>query len=267
MKTDDFFATHPIFTYAEFIQAINGERGRSQKTINASLQHYSQTGRITNIRKGLYAVIPVGHNAENFAIDPFLLASKLADDAILGYHTALQYYGRAYSLAQRYFIITSRKLWPFKFRNQSFQIIKPPHKLILKHQELFEVEMKESQGISIRVTSLERTLVDLLDRPDLGLGWEEIWRSLEMIEYFKLDKVIEYVLLRDNAALTARVGFYLEQHQSQLMVSENHLKILEEHIPKQPFYFDKKKSKGQLIKRWNLIVPQSILEKTWEEIL
>ena len=45
-------------------------------------------------------------------------------------------------------------------------------------------------GLAVRVTSLERTLVDVLDRTDLSGGWEEIWRSLEMVEFFDLDVVI-----------------------------------------------------------------------------
>ncbi len=37
-------------------------------------------------------------------------------------------------------------------------------------------------GGIVRVTAFERTLVDVLDAPDLGGGWEEVWRSLEMVE-------------------------------------------------------------------------------------
>lgn len=65
-------------------------------------------------------------------------------------------------------------------------------------------------GLSVRVTSLERTLVDVLVRPDLGGGWEEIWRSLEMVEFFDLDVVIDYTLLFENATTAAKVGFFLE---------------------------------------------------------
>jgi len=41
---------------------------------------------------------------------------------------------------------------------------------------------------------LERTLVDVLDAPEHGGGWEEIWLSLESVEFFDLDAVIEYAL-------------------------------------------------------------------------
>ena len=39
--------------------------------------------------------------------------------------------------------------------------------------------------------------MDVLDRPDLGGGWEEIWHSLGTVEFFNLNQVIEYASL-DN---------------------------------------------------------------------
>ena len=51
------------------------------------------------------------------------------------------------------------------------------------------VERRHAGGVA-RVTTLERALVDVFDAPDKGGGWEEIWRSLEMVEFFDLDAVI-----------------------------------------------------------------------------
>ncbi|OGA43455.1 MAG: hypothetical protein A3G24_12650 [Betaproteobacteria bacterium RIFCSPLOWO2_12_FULL_62_13] len=67
----------------------------------------------------------------------------------------------------------------------------------------------------MRATTLERTLVDVFARPDLAGGWEEIWRSLETVEFFDLDVVVQYVLLLENATTAAKVGFFLEQHQGK----------------------------------------------------
>jgi len=64
-----------------------------------------------------------------------------------------------------------------------------------KHLENFGVTRIERVGIDVRVTGYERTLVDVLDRPEFAGGWEEIWRSLEAVEFFDLDRVVEYTLL------------------------------------------------------------------------
>jgi predicted transcriptional regulator of viral defense system len=120
--------------------------------------------------------------------------------------------------------------------------------------------------VTVRVTSLERTLVELLDRPDLGGGWEEIWRSLESVEFFDLDRVVEYALALRNATTAAKVGFYLETHRKALMVTDDHLKRLREHKPKEPHYLDRAtRQSGRLAGAWNLVVPVEVLDRSWEE--
>jgi predicted transcriptional regulator of viral defense system len=122
--------------------------------------------------------------------------------------------------------------------------------------------------MDLRVTSLERTLVDVLDRPDLSGSWEEIWRSLESIEFFDLDKVVAYALLLKNATTGSKVGFFLEQHRETFMVEERHLKPLREQRPRQPHYLDRgKRESGVLVSGWNLVVPKAVRQRTWGEVL
>jgi len=110
-------------------------------------------------------------------------------------------------------------------------------------------------------------MVDVLDAPDKGGGWEEIWRSLEMVEFFDLDAVVEYTGHLGAALTAARVGFFLEQHRDALMVEEQHLEALRELTPGQPRYFDATREPGRLISPWNLIVPERILRQQWGEVL
>jgi predicted transcriptional regulator of viral defense system len=119
-----------------------------------------------------------------------------------------------------------------------------------------------------RVTSLERTLVDVLDRPDLSGSWEEIWRSLESVEFYDLDNVVAYVRLLGNATTAAKVGFFLAEHREPLMVEDRHLKSLEELRPLRPHYLDRsKREPGRLVLEWNLVVSEEVLERSWGEVL
>jgi len=141
-----------------------------------------------------------------------------------------------------------------------------PEVLVEKGKEFFGVETAERMGVSLRVTSLERTLVDVMDRPDLSGSWEETWRSLELVEYFNLDAVVEYALLLGNATTAARVGFFLDQHREALMVEDEHLAHLRKLRPRQPHYLDRsKRNSGTLVKDWNLMVPEEVLHRAWEE--
>ena len=184
---------------------------------------------------------------------------------MLGYHTALEFYGNAHSVQERFVFLTGKAIRPVTFRGYEFRGVHFPKALTKKRQAFFAVDTTERAGLPVSVTSLERTLVDVLDCPDLGGGWEEIWRSLESVEFFNLDKMLDYTLLFRTRPQSAKVGLYLEQHQQELMVDGAHLDRLRQHIPKQPTYMVRN-SKGRLVKKWNLVVPSQVLDRSWEEI-
>ncbi len=265
MKTKDFFATHPVFTYDEFARYAATYGSSNVNTLWATLRRYTRSGEIVRLRRGLFATVPPGQTPETTEPDPYLVASHLAPDAILSYHTALQFRGRAYSAFNTFTYLTADKVRPFDLRGTSYRATPHPKQLSAKSQEGSAVEAAEVAGLEVRVTSLERTLVDMLDRPDLSGGWEEVWRSLESVEYFHLDKVVDYALLLGNATTTAKVGFFLEQHKDSLMVGNEHLDRLKSAIPRQRRYFDRLRKQGRLVESWNLIVPLDILNHSWEE--
>jgi len=268
MKVQDFFSTHPVFTYEEFVEFLSTMGSRNVKTRESILSHYTKTGRLLRVRRGLYLTVPQGLTPEKCPVDPYLLASKMAPDSVLAYHTALELYGKNYTVYEEFAYLTRSTIRPLTFRGQRYRGVAFPKKLKDKAQELYGVVSVERSGLDLRVTSLERSFVDVLDRPSLGGTWEEIWRSLEMVEFFDLDKVVEYTIFLGNATTAAKVGFFLEQHTNTLMPNEDHIEHLRSHIPVKPHYMVRNGRKaGRFIREWNLIVPPEIVERQWEEIL
>jgi predicted transcriptional regulator of viral defense system len=200
-------------------------------------------------------------------VDPYLIATKLTSDAVVAYHAALQFHGKAYSLWSRYHYLTRHRARPFSFRGTEFVPVQVP---VSARGCSFlgggVLERRHAGGI-VRATTLERALVDVLDAPGKAGEWEEIWRSLEMVEFFDLDEVVEYAARIDSALTVARVGFFLEQHQEELMVEERYLERLSELSPAQPRYLDNRREPGQLVTRWNLIVPERVLKRSWQEVV
>jgi predicted transcriptional regulator of viral defense system len=218
------------------------------------------------VRRGLYASVPPGATAESFQVDPFLLSTKLAPDATVAYHAALQFRGKAYSVWHRFAVLTRSHLRALVFQGKEWVGVRPPRSLEPLPDLGGGIVTEPHAGGIVRITTFERTLVDLLDAPDLGGGWEEVWRSLEMVEYFDLAAVLAHTLERDSALTSARVGFFLEQHREELFVEEQHLQALREHAPRQAQYLDRKREPGRLVKAWNLIVPERVLHRTWAEV-
>ena len=265
MNLKNFFARHPVFTSSEFTGYLNKEEKRNVSTRDNLLAYHVNKGHLLRVKRGLYAVIPTGMSSANFPVDPYLLASRMADDAILAYHTALDIHAKSYSAYNQFTFLTERKVRTVQYGNYMFRAIRPPKSLLTAGQVGFGVRSLEKSGLEIKVTGLERTLVDLFDKPKLGGGWEEIWRSLESVEFYDVDKVIEYDLLLKKATTVAKVGFFLENNQKRFFVTGEHLQRLKKRRPKKPLYMDKN-LKGRLSNNWNLIVPDTILEKTWSEV-
>ena len=268
MKFDDFLLNRGIFTSKELDHYLAGMGSVNKNTKKNILAYHRAKGRIIKVRRGLYLVTSPGSLLENNPHDPYLIASKVKEDAVLGYHTALELSGRAHSVFFHFYYLTRSRLAPFQFHNNTFKAVAVPHFLRKKGKEMFGVVSHSRAGGEICVTGFERTLVDVLDRPELSGGWEEVWRSLESIEFFDLDQVLEYVELLEKDVVAGKVGFFLEQHKETLMVTDKYLNKLQKLSPKQPYYLDGRNQKsGHFLKKWNLIVPEEVLNKTWEEVL
>ena len=267
MKLQEFFTQHPVFTLDELDRFLVRRGTFNRLTRNALLNHYRKSDRIIPVRRGLYAVVSAGASPASSPVDPYLVAGKMTPDAVLAYHTALEFHGKAYSTFNRFTFVSVHQAQPVSFRTFAFKRVLMPRALRMKGKETYGVIKAERQGIEIMVTSLERTLVDVLDRPDLSGSWEEIWRSLESIEFFDLDCVVEYVLLLENSTTAAKVGFFLEQHRDALMVGDHHLKPLHDFRPRGPHYLESGQRKhGRFVSKWNLVVPREVFERSWEEV-
>ena len=132
-------------------------------------------------------MVPPGAESDSFPVDPYLVTSRLARDSVLSHHSALQFHGRAYTVWQQYNYQATRPVGPFTFRSLSFRGTRFPSALVHTGCESFDVLTVERANVSLRVASLERTLVDVLNLPHFSGGWEEVWRSLESVEFFDLD--------------------------------------------------------------------------------
>lgn len=268
MRLEDFFNQNPVFR-TEDVDAFLAQSGNSTPARrNAALAYHRKQGRIVNIKQGVHAVVPYGGSPESVQVDPYVLTSKLTADSVLAYHTALEFHGKNYSIFNTFYYLSKQNHPPFNFQGCVYHCIKFPLQLQRTGRETFGIESIERFGIDIRVTGLERTLVDVLDRPDISGSWEEIWRSLESIEFFDIEKVIDYTLLLNNATTAAKVGLFLDQHRDTLLIEDHHLQRLYALRPKQPCYLERsKRQSGTLIPNWNIVVPETILNHTWSQVL
>ncbi len=250
-----------VFTLNEFYDFASVDGSKNRKTQYARLRYYLKTGKIINIQRGLYAVVAKSQTPETTNIDPYLIAGKLTEDAIIAYHSALQLHGVAYSVYEKFYYLSKFHKKLFTFRQHEFQNSPFPNYLLSKHKETVETEKLTRQGVSLIITSLERTIVDILDKPSFAGGWEDIIASLDIIGVIDIEKVINYALLLENSTLISKLGFFLERYQSNWGVSEKQLKMLYEYLPKSKHYLVRnKRESGKYIARWKLVIPEYLFK-------
>ena len=261
-ESDVFFATHAVFTTDEFdaflaARSTEASAGRAEAR-QTLLRHHLKHQKILRVRRGLYASVPAGHRPDSYPVDSYLIAARLTKDGVLAYHTALALHGLAQSVREERITLSGETASrSFRFRGILYRTLAPPAELPLEQALSFGVETMDRQGMSVRVTSVERTLVDAFDRLKLCGGWEEVWRSLEGLDLFlDFSLITRYVSLLDNATTAAKVGFFLERFQDRLQVPASALEALQRCAPKQPHYVERgRRSEARLVSRWNLLIP------------
>lgn len=259
-----FLENHPVFTLDELREFLGYESvGRK---VYDSILYQKKMQRIGVVKEGLYFSIRPGSGIQQTTPDPFLVASKLSVDAVIGLHSALDLLGFGHSLFNTYYYFSNRFRPALRFRGSHFRSVVTPEKLQKKSQQLFGTEKVERLGLKITVTGKERTLVDCLERPQYCGGFEEMYRSLEKMPYLQFEVLLKYLEIRSQKKLYASVGFFLEQNRVAFHAEESLLLNLERNKPAAPVYWDRSKKGGTYVKRWNLVVPKQVLERSWEEL-
>ncbi len=250
MKPELFLNTHSMFTRAELQAAL---QGRARATEDSFLSRWRRQGRIARVKQGVFVRLD-GQVGTGLLPDFLTLASRMAPDAAAAYHSALEVHGCAQSILERFTFVTWTKARATAYLGRRFVPVRPRKQLKAAGGGERWIERAERAGTELRVTSLERTVADVLDRPALAGGIDEVWRSLSAVPALDPEPLLEYVELLGSRTLAARLGFFLDCRRNELVFPGELLERLRALIPRSPVYLDRRRP-GRLVSRWSLIVP------------
>lgn len=261
-----FLNSHPVFRLDELKRYRSASHAPGDRSVESLLQYYRRKGKVESIRQGVYVVVPKSITGSQAVADPLLIAGRCVPDAVIVNHSALTFHGLAYSQFRTYTFQSLSTVRRFDYRGASFVPVSPPSALKRTSSELMETTAGERYGLTVTVSTIERTLVDVINTPRWSGSWEEIWRSLDSIEYIDLARILTYLRALGNATTVARVGWFLDSHREQFMIEEGQLRELHALQPTKPVYFDRTYSgPTRFVPDWNLVVPVYIAEAGWEE--
>jgi len=213
------------------------------------LNSMQKKGALDRVKANLYVRIPghIVHDRGKYAEDPIRIAKHLVKPYFLSYYTALQIHGLAQQAARQYYLSTTKVMGRVDYHGNE---IRP---VIVKKERFFGFEKKAYGKEEVVVSDLERTILDVLNRPEYAGGYEEILRSFLDLENVGWDKLLAYARRMRETILFNRLGYVFELLQASVKTPSSFLVALEKKLPGHVYYFEAGR-KGRLVKKWQLIV-------------
>jgi predicted transcriptional regulator of viral defense system len=217
-------------------------------TANSLLFQYQKRKLIENVRRGLF----VARSLETKQPVPnrYAIASHVAEDAYITHHSAFEYYGFANQVYYEVYVASEAKFREFEFDGIFFRPV-PPRISI----------GAESKKDGVRVTDMERTVLDSIhDFEKIG-GLEETLRCIEMVPFLDAEKLLFYLDAYDKGFLYQKTGYILEHFQNSLKLPESFFEALRGRIPESKRYFHQgiRHEAHELDLNWRLFVPKTLL--------
>jgi len=243
MSKKDQFASLVLFTLKEAEDLYE-----KKESVASSLSRYVKTGKVVRIKRDLYAAIdPM---TGSIYANKFEIASKATETSYVSYHSALEYWGLATQVFNTVYFSSDKRVSNYGYSGIDYVGVNSP----------FEEGILEKQNNSIiRVTDLERTLIDCIDKIDLAGGFEEIVEGISYLRHVKEDKLLNYLRIYNKNFLYQKTGYFFSSYTENLL-SKEFFRECKEKMGERKSYIDTfVKGKRKLVKEWNLIVPETYL--------
>jgi predicted transcriptional regulator of viral defense system len=265
-KTERLYAyalRRHVVTSEELGEWAARELGKDYKYLYTKyITRLLEQGKLVRVTRGMYA-------ARNlFPIDPYhdpdappnkyLVGSKLRRRYYLGYHTALELHGCAYSIFYETHVVTRDE---DKFRS----FVNGPEAFRSVLSKDVETEVVEVRVLDqdVRASSPSRTFVECVRRWDLCGGLEEVLKSLDSLEGVTPEGLDAAIGIYGYDILRRSVGFFLELMKAESpyydRIPLEYINSLREGTGETPAYLIRGEP-SVLSDRWNLYVPDYLDE-------
>jgi predicted transcriptional regulator of viral defense system len=214
---------------------------------------------VLQLKRGLYAIVPLEigvRGSDDFLVHDFVVAPYLAKPYYIGFWSALNYHGLSDQIPKSVFIAITKAKKPIMILNSEFVFIQ------IKKDKFFGIDDIWIDENKIKISNINKTVVDCLDHPEHSGGIEEIACAI----YFNhkglnFKKIREYALRINNITIFKRLGYILDKIKlldeykyifKDIKLTKGYSKLVT--IPNR---------KGKYNERWKLIINVVIDPERW----
>lgn len=188
---------------------------------------------------------------KNSTANRFVVGSNINQIAYLSHHSAFEYHGLVHQIFYELHIGSDKVFRNFEFEGISYKYVKSHFNN--------GVVIPETNS-KIRVTNLERTVVDCIKNIDLARGTEELFQCLDSVLTLNNDRLFEYLMLYDIQFLYQKAGYIFERYKVDFGIKDELIDACRQKVSECIRYFheDAREGNGIFVKKWNVIVPRNI---------
>lgn len=182
--------------------------------ISATKKYLSEmikSGYANKIRKDLYTCFDVALNED--CANKFQIASSINQNSYISYHSAFEFYGFYNQLYYTIQVSSNKRFTPFEYNDYSYEC----------YLNDISIQIDVIQGV--KVTSIERTIIDSINILGKVMDIEELIKCLDLIGLVKENKLLEILDAYNKEILYRKAGYILSFYKDEFKLSDSFFNI------------------------------------------
>jgi len=225
------------------VAALTGNRETAYSTIKA----YNKKGLIENVKRDLW--VAISPETKRPVPNRYAIGSHAAPGAYVAYHSALEYHGIANQVYHEVYAASVSRFRTFDHDGLTYTHVQSPA----------DIGVVDKPG-GVRVTDLERTVLDGINDFSKVGGLEELLRSIELIPLLDGNKLLEYLNAYNKVFLFQKAGYILEYFKDGLKLNDDFFNACKAGVTGSKRYlYPRLKNKSPVYNAvWALCVPKDL---------
>jgi predicted transcriptional regulator of viral defense system len=217
-------------------------------TAGTLLKNYLKKGYVMQVKRNLYIAVNLADRQP--IVSKYRIAGRITPSAYVSHHAAFEYYGCANQVSYQVEVSSKTPFATFYFDGLTYMYIA---------SRIKEGIITRADGV--RVTDIERTVLDGIHDAEKVAGLEELLRCIELIPSIREDMLLVYLAAYGKQILYQKTGYILRHFKDKFNLSESFFNECAAHIGKSTRYLTGN-SEGIYNGEWRLMVPADLMKIT-----